>query len=115
MNNNFRICIFGLTVSKALPVPNHIQNKLVLATTAKEIEAIIFEHETELAEMFDQELLVCDSAAELMADVLKSKGIEHKIICGFNDVGDSHSYIKVDGQYYDPTEQGFGDGKTLVD
>lgn len=116
MNNNFVICIYGLTTSKALPVPNHIQDKLVLATTAKEVETVISEHESELAQLFNEydEFLVCDSAAELMGDVLKSKDIEYKIICGINDVGDSHSYIEVDGQYYDPTKQGFGEGKTLV-
>ncbi|MEQ9370661.1 MAG: hypothetical protein RIG63_16795 [Coleofasciculus chthonoplastes F3-SA18-01] len=105
----------GLTSVKSIQVPSHIQQKLDDAKTPEEVEDIIGSHEPELAGLLEpfspaaSEFLVCDSAAELMADVLQAKGIKCRVVCGVSDYGDSHSYVVADGGRYDPTCQGFGD------
>lgn len=109
---NFAVNFHGLTRSKSIEVPNWINERLHAAKTPEEIEEIIGECEPDLAHLFDadSDFLVCDSAAELMFDVLMSKGIKCRIECGVNDYGDSHSYVVVaDGKRYDPTHQGYGD------
>lgn len=115
MAQQFVVSFYGLSTRRAIPVPQLICGELEAAETPKEIEAIICEHEAELAALQNpcDDFLVCDSAAELMADVLRSKGIVYQIICGVNDEGDSHSYVRVEGCNYDPTHQGFGDGSEL--
>jgi hypothetical protein len=112
---NFVIGFYGFPNCRHIPVPRHIEAELIAAESPQDIERIISEHETELAQLHhpDNEFLVCDTAAELMADVLRSKGIAYQIICGVNDEGNAHSYIKVGDKFYDPTHQGFGDGATL--
>lgn len=67
--------------------------------------------EAELAALLNHfdEFLVCDSATELMADVLRSKKNDFRVVCGINDIGESHSYIQIGQDRYDPTHQGFGD------
>lgn len=106
----FFIRFYGTTKSRGIQVPTHINQLLVQAETPEEIERIICEHETELAQLNNRcdEFLVSDSAAELMADVLRSKGIGYQVICGINDEGNSHSYVQVGNTNYDPTHQGFG-------
>lgn len=107
----FCVNFHGLTWVKSLAIPLYINRKLNQAKTPEEIEQIIGEHEPELAQLLNplDEFLVCDSAAELMADVLQAKGIKCRVVCGISDYGDSHSYVVVDGARYDPTCQGFGD------
>ncbi|MBD2005626.1 MULTISPECIES: hypothetical protein [Cyanophyceae] len=102
---------YGFTTATSYAVPAHINAALIATTNPAEIEQIISDYEAELAQLHNpaNEFLVCDTAAELMADVLRSKGIPYKIICGKNDEGDSHSYIEVRGVFYDPTHQGFGE------
>lgn len=106
----FVVRFYGLLSCKSYPVPGHINLKLLAATTPQEIEQIISDHESELAGLHHpgDEFLVCDTAAELMADVLRVKGISYKVICGVNDEGNAHSYVEVDGVFYDPTHQGLG-------
>lgn len=91
-------------------VPTEINSELNQAKTSEEIEAVISRHEADLTACFSplEEYLTCDTAVELMADVLNSKGIEYKVVCGVNDNGDSHSYIQVGDKFFDPTHQGFG-------
>lgn len=105
-------CVRFHTISSArsYPVPLHLNQLLEMAETPEQVEMLISEYETELAQLDNEcnEFLVCDSAAELMADVLRSKGIGYQIICGVNDEGDSHSYVRVGEKNYDPTYQGFG-------
>lgn len=117
MANYFTILFHGFSKTYSFSVPAHINVKLEEASTPEEIESIISDHEAELANLLYpcDDFLVCDTAAELMADVLHSKGIEHQIICGISDAGDSHSYVRVGGKNYDPTHQGFGDGATMTD
>lgn len=111
--SNFVIKFFGLAFAstRSFPIPTHIDAELIAAESPIEIERIICEHEAELAQLGHEcdEFLVCDTAAELMADVLRSKGISYQIICGVNDEGNSHSYVRVGDRNYDPTHQGFGD------
>lgn len=108
--NLFFVRFYGFATSRGVQVPQHINKLLLDAQTPEEIERIISEHETELAQLNSDEFLVCDSAAELMADVLRQKGIGYQIICGINDEGSSHAYVRVGGRNYDPTHQGFGEG-----
>lgn len=107
----FVVQFFGFNSATPFPVPPHVNAELEAAETPEEIERIISEHEEELAQLRHEcdEFLVCDSAAELMADVLRSKGIAYQIICGINDEGNSHSYARVGNKNYDPTHQGFGE------
>lgn len=107
---SFCISFYGTTSTRSYPIPEHLSQLLELADTPEQVEKLISEYETELAQLDNEcnEFLACDSAAELMADVLRSKGIGYQIICGTNDEGDSHSYVRVGKKNYDPTYQGFG-------
>lgn len=109
--NNFVVQFFGCASTHSFPVPPHVNAELEAAETPEEIERIICEHEESLAQLRHEcdEFLVCDTAAELMSDVLDAKNIPHKIICGINDEGNSHSYVRVGDRNYDPTHQGFGE------
>jgi len=109
-DHQFSVNFYGLTWSKSIDVPKHINEDLNEATTPEEVENIISKYESALARLFDPEsdFLVCDSAAELMADVLHSKKIVCQVVCGINDYGDSHSYVTAMGKNYDPTHQGYG-------
>lgn len=106
----FKVNFYGLSSCLSLDVPEAIEAKLKAAHTPLEIEAVIADHESDLAAVLreDEEFLVCDTAADLMAQVLSYHGIEYKVICGVNDAEDSHSYVEVGGVNYDPTHQGFG-------
>jgi hypothetical protein len=110
--NYFTISLYGLSgATLTVPVPLYINRELNSAQTPKEVEQVISDHEAHLADLLQSEFLVCDTATELMADVLRSKGLAYQIICGVNDRGESHSYIKVGDERYDPTHQGFGGGE----
>lgn len=104
------IRFYALSSVRSYPVPTHLNQLLEQAETPEQIEMLISENESQLAQLDNEcnDFLVCDSAAELMADVLRSKGIGYQLVCGVNDEGDSHSYIQVRGKNYDPTYQGFG-------
>lgn len=105
----YHIRFHGLTKTRSYPVPSHLNQLLEMAQTPEQIEMLLSEYEAELAQLDNEcdDFLTCDSAAELMADVLSSKQIICQIICGKNDEGDSHSYVQVGEKKYDPT-QGFG-------
>ena len=109
----FFVRFYGTEWCQTRKVPFHVNQKLNQAKTPGEIENIISKHEAELAATLtgepDDVFLVCDSAAELMSDVLKFLRIQHDVVVGINDAGDSHSYICVGGDRYDPTHQGYGD------
>ena len=111
----FTLNFYGLSSCLSLDVPEPIQAKLKAAQTPKQIEAVIADHEAELAAVLreDDDCLICDTVAELMSQVLSYHGIEHKVICGINDAGNSHSYIQVGEANYDPTHQGFGENLEL--
>lgn len=106
----FHVNFYGTVSQETFLVPQCINAKLLLAKTPEEIEHIISKHESELAALLNpvDEYLVCDTAAELMAEVLSSKGFSFRIVCGVNDNGDSHSYVQVGDKKYNPTHQGFG-------
>lgn len=106
----FCIRFYGLNGVRSYAVPAHLNQLLELADTPEQIEFLISEYEAQLAQLDNEcnDFLVCDSATELMVDVLRSKGIGYQIICGVNDEGDSHSYVRVGDRNYDPTYQGFG-------
>lgn len=101
--HDFVVRFYGLLTCKSYPVPAHINSELVSATSPHEINRIISEYEVELARLHNpnNDFLVCDTATELMADVLRLKGIGYKIICGVNDEGDARSHVEVDGIHYD--------------
>ncbi|MFP5270310.1 hypothetical protein [Coleofasciculus sp.] len=107
----FEVRFYGLTWQEARSIPRHINDQLIKAKKPEEIERIISEFEAELAALLNpcDDFLICDSATELMADVLRSKEFEFSVVCGINDIGDSHSYIQIGQDRYDPTHQKFGD------
>lgn len=104
----FCVRFYGTNGPRSYPVPAHLNELLEQAKTPEILEMLLSEYETDLARLDNDcdEFLVSDSAVELMADVLRSKGIGYQIICGTNDEGNSHSYIQVGGKKYDPTYQG---------
>jgi hypothetical protein len=113
----FKVNFYGFARKDAINIPPHINDALIQAETPKEVERTISEFETELAALFNpcDEFLTCDSAVELMANVLNFKGFLFIVVCGINDFGESHAYIQM-GDRLDPTEekldptyQGFGD------
>lgn len=114
MQGNFEVRFYGTTCVRSYPVSEHFNQLLELANTPEQIEMLISEYESQLAQLDHEtnEFLICDTAAELMADVLRSKGIECQVICGINDEGQSHSYVRVGEKNYDPTYQGFGENYT---
>ncbi|MEQ8753255.1 MAG: hypothetical protein RID09_07020 [Coleofasciculus sp. G1-WW12-02] len=107
----FEVRFYGLTWVTACFVPTHINKLLLLAKTPEEVEKISCNSEAELAALLNpgDEFLVCDTACELMADVLSAKKVDFSVVCGINDIGDAHSYIQIGQNRYDPTHQGFGD------
>lgn len=112
MSQQVHFCVrfHGTSSVRSYLVPQHLNQLLELADTPEQVEFLISEYECQLAQLDNpcDEFLVCDTATELMADVLRSKGIGYQIICGVNDEGDSHSYIQIGEKKYDPTYQGFG-------
>lgn len=98
-----------------------IEKILMSAEDPAELNELMLKHEKEMAEnrndyfdgKFYCEYLVCDEAVEIMSYILKKKDITHEIIMGFNEYGDTHVWIRVDGVSYDPTNQGQHEGQII--
>jgi hypothetical protein len=98
-----------------------LEKILMSAEDPAELNELMLKHEKEMAEnrnkyfngKFYCEYLVCDEAVEIMSYILKKKGITHEIIMGFNEYGDTHVWIRVDGVSYDPTDQGQHEGQII--
>jgi len=98
-------------------VPGEITSRLERATTPDQINDIIKAEETGLAKLVHKgasEYLFCEQCAHVFSETLKHKGIAHEVVQGKSDEGSTHQWIRVDGKNYDPTEQGYGDGKYKV-
>lgn len=110
MLSGVEIRFYGLDWEVTIPLPPEIELELAQADSPEAVEVVIRDRELQLAQLFDpgQTFLCCDSATELMADVLRSKQIPCEVVCGVNDWGDAHSYVQVAEKKYDPTGQGFG-------
>jgi len=52
--------------------------------------------------------------AELMSQVLISKKISHQVVLGKSDEGSAHTWIRISNKNYDPTKQGYGNGRYSV-
>jgi len=106
------------------PVPEKVNTLLNSMTTAKDVEEILREYESDIARVCpalvklsgrnENLFLWCDCASELMSQVLKHKGIAHETVTGHCDEGSAHAWVRVDGVNYDSTDQGYGDGKYTV-
>jgi hypothetical protein len=57
--------------------------------------------------------LVCDEVVEIMVEYLRRMGRDYEIVMGFNDHGDTHVWVRVDGINYDPTDQGMHEGQVI--
>lgn len=91
-----------------ISVPQRISDELKAARTPDEVQDVLKRREKDLARNYDKhdEYLSCDNVADLMVQVLKSKGIRAKGVVGYSDEGSSHVWVEVGGKKYDPTEQG---------
>lgn len=107
MSSNYIFFVSNLIHNEYLPVPDHIQKDLEQATKPEEIESIIYEKGTQLAQLFNENNydLSSYSAASLMSEVLKSKGIINDIIMTDNIYYEERYYVIVGDQYYDPTDE----------
>jgi hypothetical protein len=90
-------------------IPADIAKMFEEATTPEEVSKIITDHESRIARPDEDGYMGCDEAAELMSSVLRSKGIAHDVVWDYvgND-RQSHTYIRIENQRYDPTNQGVG-------
>ena len=87
-------------------------NQILLANTPEEIEKIISDNESNIANSINpnkEGYLDCDEACDIMHYFLQIKKIPHQLIIGKSDEGSSHAYVKIGEHRYDPTHQGFGD------
>lgn len=98
-----------------VPVPADVEARLERAQTPREIERILREDEAKLAAAcMREEYLYCEIMAEVMSRVLKSKNTPHQMVLGKSDAGDSHMWVRIDEENYDPTDQGYGTGEFEV-
>lgn len=97
-----------------------LEKLLLSAEDPRELNDLMKEHETEMAQNRNRYIgqdwgtyLVCDEAVEIMSYILKLKDIDHEILMGFEDTGDTHIWIRVGKINYDPTEQGMHEGQII--
>lgn len=108
----------GSDTSRAVPVD--IIGILQRAKTPKEIEKLIQEHGDQLCKALRSGFISinresgvktsffnCETAADLMEQVLDARHIDHTEVEGFNDNDEPHVGVEVAGKVYDPSGQGF--------
>lgn len=98
-------------------IPRKVEKRLKAAKTAGEVAYIISEESDYIVEKCRLEDigLACTDAAHLMGRALEWVGIPHEVVTGENDFGMIHQWVRVKGVNYDPTDQGYGTGKYVIE
>lgn len=100
---------------RMLPVPTSVQRSLERVDTIDDAIRVLQAHEPVIAAACGRhDFIDCDQMATLLSQWLEWQDIPHQVVIGESDIGDTHAWVRVDGENIDPTEQGFGDGDFKV-